>query len=178
VAGLRVKTNTGTSPFEVDRNSSSLLETELPTGSGFWGIEPNLAIIYPSDPAVLFANISYLANIPSDVNETVGPDVQVGHVDPGDALRFGIGFGLALNQRFSVNFGATYDRIFASKTEINGAEFKSDDLSLASFTIGGAYRWSDRFATNLNFFFGATDDSADFRVLLHAPFWIPIFGGD
>ena len=178
VAGVRVKAPTGTSPFEVERNSTSLLETELPTGSGFWGVEPTLSFIYPSDPAVLFGNNGYLANIPGDVDETVAPDVHVGHVDPGDALRVGIGFGLALNQKLSVNFGATYDRIFDSKTEINGAEFKSDDLSLASFNIGGADRWSDRFATNVNFFFGATDDSADFRVLLHAPFWIPIFGGD
>jgi len=37
VGNLRVKSTTGTDPFEVSRNDNGV-ETELPTGTGFWGI--------------------------------------------------------------------------------------------------------------------------------------------
>ena len=61
VANLRAQSDTGKGPYDVDP------EDEAPTGSGFWGVEPSLTVIYPSDPAVLFANVGYVYNFASDV---------------------------------------------------------------------------------------------------------------
>lgn len=71
VANARFKTNTGKGPFDVDRNLQTGLEEELPTGSGFWTIEPSLTVIYPTDPAVLFANIGYQYTVDDNVNTAV-----------------------------------------------------------------------------------------------------------
>jgi len=51
VAGLRVKTRTGKDPFSVETDAISGLQRELPTGSGFYGAQPSLTAIFPSDPA-------------------------------------------------------------------------------------------------------------------------------
>ncbi len=203
VGALRVKSDTGTGPFEIDRDISGL-PAELPTGSGFWAVEPSVSFVLPSDPGVLFGSVGYVSHLGRDVDDDItrkvldpnavdpdGPEgplrpdpndpnnlitetLGFGDVDPGDALRFQLGLGLALNQKVSFNVGASLDRVFSTSTELNGSSFRSDDLTLASFNVGGAYRWSDRVATNVNFFFGATDDTPDFRVMLRVPFWIPL----
>ena len=77
VANLRVKAPTGEDPFGIPLNNNGLL-TRLPTGSGFWGVQPSLNAIFPSDPAVFYGNLSYLWNMKRDV----GGDY--GKIDPGD----------------------------------------------------------------------------------------------
>ena len=79
VANLRAQSNTGKGPYDVDP------EDEAPTGSGFWGVEPSLTVIYPSDPAVLFANVGYVYNFASDVDKTFTSGTirtRVDEVDP------------------------------------------------------------------------------------------------
>ncbi len=56
VANLRVKSDTGTSPFDVPFNVLGQ-QTRLPTGSGAWAVEPSLTVLYPSDPVVLYGNL-------------------------------------------------------------------------------------------------------------------------
>jgi hypothetical protein len=79
VANARGKSRTGQDPFEVRRDATTNVETQLPTGTGFWAFEPSLTMIYPTDPAVLYANINYLMNFERDVN-------GFGKIDPGNAL--------------------------------------------------------------------------------------------
>ena len=53
---------TGTSPFDVEYVESTpgaIFPTELPTGSGYYSIQPSLTAIYATDPGVLFGNLSY-----------------------------------------------------------------------------------------------------------------------
>ncbi|MEJ2033719.1 MAG: hypothetical protein P8Y63_11925 [Deltaproteobacteria bacterium] len=97
IGNIRAKSRTGTDPFEVDRklllseDGTPIGEifTEQPTGSGFWGIQPSITMIYPSDPLVLYANVSYLWNIKRNVGGTFG------EVDPGDIV--GVSFGFAFS---------------------------------------------------------------------------------
>ncbi|MEX2338884.1 MAG: hypothetical protein WD609_09995, partial [Aquisalimonadaceae bacterium] len=71
VGGLRVKSNTGTGPFDVSRRALlsehgiqvGEIYEEQPTGSGFWSVQPSLTLIVPSDPAVLHFSINYLWNV-------------------------------------------------------------------------------------------------------------------
>src|SRR6185312_17162998 len=46
VANFRVKSDTGTGPFDVPFDSAGV-QQELPTGSGFWAVEPSLTVLYP-----------------------------------------------------------------------------------------------------------------------------------
>ncbi len=77
VANWRIKSDTGTGPFDVKRDLQTGQETQLPTGSGFWTIEPSLTVIWPSDPAVLFANIGYQGSLSKNVNTLIQD-----HFDP------------------------------------------------------------------------------------------------
>src|SRR5262249_18495223 len=56
IANMRLKTDTGTSPYTVSYNADGSPHT-LATGSGFMAIEPSMTVIYPTDPAVLFGNL-------------------------------------------------------------------------------------------------------------------------
>lgn len=167
IANLRYKSTTGTGPFDIGRDGSGI-PTELATGSGFHGIEPSLTIIYPTDPAVLFANIGYLVNLPSDVNTTVG-GATIGEVDPGDSIGISFGVGFALNEKLSLNLGYQHDFVLETSTETNGTTVNSDTLSVGSFLFGGSYRLSDRVGLNLTVQVGATADAPDSRIILRVP---------
>lgn len=167
IANLRYKSTTGNGPFDIGRDASGV-PTELATGSGFQGIEPSLTVIYPTDPAVLFANVGYLINLPSDVNATVG-SATIGNVDPGDSIGMSFGVGFALNEKLSLNLGYQHDFVMKTTTETNGVDVDSNTLSVGSFLFGGSYRLSDAVALNLTVQVGATDDAPDSRIIFRVP---------
>jgi hypothetical protein len=85
VAISRVKPPTGTGPYDVHYDEFGVATT-LPTGSGFWAVEGGLTVLYPSDPAILFAGLTYIHNFGRNIDKTVGSGnaaVHVGQVDPG-----------------------------------------------------------------------------------------------
>jgi len=167
IANLRYKSTTGTGPFDIGRDGSGI-PTELATGSGFHGIEPSLTVIYPTDPAVLFANVGYLVNLPSDVSTTVGGAV-IGDVDPGDSIGMSFGVGFALNEKLSLNLGYQHDFVLETTTETNGVDIESETLSVGSFLFGGSYRLTDAVSLNLTVQIGATTDAPDSRILFRVP---------
>lgn len=162
IAGLRVKTRTGTDPFEVGVDPATGLETELPTGSGFWGVQPSVTMIHISDPAVFSTTVSYLWHLERNVGGTFG------EVDPGDVLGFNFGMGLGLNERASFSIG--YEHNIVGKTTQNGAPLaNSTTQHLGSLLFGVAYRVSPR--TNINFSVaaGLTEAAPDVQVTLRVP---------
>ncbi len=167
VAGLRVKSDTGEGPFDIPRDEFGVA-SRLATGSGFWGVEPSVSMLYPSDPAVIFANLSYFAHLPKDIDRTEG-DIRVGRVNPGDSIGMGIGFAFALNQRFSYSLGYKHNYIRPTTTELNDVTEKSDDLQVGALTFGMSYRVTPRFSLNGNFEFGVTEDAPDMRFVLRVP---------
>ena len=178
VANLRVKSPSGTGPFDVARDANTGLETELATGSGFWTVEPSLTFILPSDPAVLFANVGYQANLSVSPDEMIGPDNIIREFKPGDALRTSIGVGLSLNEKLSINFG--YDQSYFFRTETI-TEVQTDagpvlllseqpTTTIGSFLFGASYAVNDKFRLNFGSSVGATDQAADARVSLRAQY--------
>jgi hypothetical protein len=167
VGALRVKSDTGEGPFDIDRDEFGVA-TRLATGSGFWGVEPSVSMLYASDPAVIFANLGYFAHLPRDVDMTEG-EVRVGRVDPGDSIGAAIGFGFALNQNFSYSLGYKHNYIFPTESELNDIIEKSDELQVGSLLFGLSYRFNDRFSLNGNFEFGVTEDAPDMRFVLRVP---------
>jgi len=172
LASLRVKSDTGTGPFDIERDQDAAA-TELATGSGFWGVEPGISMLFPTDPAVIFANISYLAHLAADVDMQIG-DVYVGRVNPGDSIGLSAGFGFALNERFSYSMGYRHNYIFETTTEIgdnasNVQEQSSNDLHVGAFLFGMSYRFTDKVTLSGTFEFGVTSDAPDTRVLVRVP---------
>lgn len=173
IGNLRYKSPTGKGPFDVDRGPNGL-ETELPTGSGFHGIEPSVTILYPNDPAVLFANFGYFFHLPDDVDETIN-DQTIGEVDPGDAFRMSFGFAYSINERSSFTLGYKHDFIGETETEVNGADLSSSSLSIGSLLFGYSFQVNDYTSTNLNLELGVTDDAPDVLMTLRVPFVLDLF---
>ncbi|CAA7623912.1 transporter [Magnetospirillum sp. UT-4] len=174
VANFRAKSITGTGPFDVSRNAQGI-EEELATGSGFWGFEPSLTVVAPSDPAVFFANIGYLWNVERDIGKRVSNNRTVETVDPGDAIRFGVGMGLSLNEKVSFSIGYQHDWILKSQTTFAEGEFESEALSVGSLTFGTSWQIDDAMALNLSVGVGVTEDAPDVRLMARLPIAINLF---
>jgi hypothetical protein len=95
IGGLRFKSRTGRDPFSVvtdcttrcvgENVSGTGLPLELPTGSGFYSLQPSLTWLFPSDPAVFFGSISYTHNFKrSDLSRLVldGQREFLGEISP------------------------------------------------------------------------------------------------
>lgn len=161
IAGLRVKTETGESPFEVSGD-------DLPTGSGFWGVQPSFSTIFSSDPAVFFGGLNYMWNVAKDV----GGDF--GEIDPGDAYGFNFGMGLALNERASFSMG--YEHSIISRTKREGEVLPGQvNIHVGTFQLGYSYRLTDKTNFNLALGLGVTEDAPDVQLTLKTP--ITLFGG-
>jgi hypothetical protein len=181
IAGLRLKTRTGKDQYEVDYDPDFNLPKELPTGSGFYSLQPSLSAVLPADPVVFFGGINYTWNIKRDVNASIpftdidedglpvpGATRFIGEVDPGDSLGLNFGMGLGLNERSS--FSLSYEHTWIDKTELNGEEADGSlSVQLATLQAGFSYRLNK--STNLNLSIGAglTDDTPDTTITLRVP---------
>jgi hypothetical protein len=168
VAGVRYKSSTGTGPFEVARDSAGAA-TELPTGSGFWGAGVGLSMLYPTDPAVIFANVGYLYNAPDTINQSFG-GALVGEVDPGDTFSAGLGFGFALNDRFSYSLGYSHSTVMPTETELGGTHQESSMIQVGVFQLGLSLRMNQLLTMSTSLDVGVTNDAPDVRIALRTPF--------
>lgn len=168
VAGARVKSDTGLGPFDLARDAQGV-STELATGSGFWAVQGSLSVMYPTDPAVLFANLSYMYNMPRDIDRTLGT-VTVGNVDPGDSIGVGFGFGFSMNPRFSYSLGYSHAYVMPTETELNGTMQRSTELQVGSLQLGLSFRATERLTLSTSVDMGLTEDAPDVRVSFRAPF--------
>jgi hypothetical protein len=180
VGWLRFKSRTGRDPFEVTTDcvnrcvqnaTGTGLPLQLPTGSGFYSLQPGLTWLYPSDPVVFFGNLSYLHNFPRhDVSRTVllGGKEPLGTVRVGDIADVSIGMGLALDDKASISIG--YDQSFVGITKQNGQTVPGSAKSvLGTLLIGGSYRFSDRRSMNFTLGVGVTRDTPDATVTVRVP---------
>lgn len=167
VGTLRVKTDTGRGPFDVNIDPTTNLETTSPTGSGFYGIQPGITVIYPSDPAVFFGSLNYLWNIKRNIDRTVGT-TYFGMVDPGDAVEFNFGMGFALNEKASFSLG--YDHIIVGRDKVNGAIAPLSQVTqLGTLLLGYSYRVSDKTTVNLSLGAGLTQATPGVQLTLRVP---------
>lgn len=161
VGDLRVKSRTGKGPFEVPLDPVTGLQQDLPTGSGFWGIEPGVTAIFPSDPAVFFVRGSYLWTIARESGD-------FGRIDPGDALGVSFGMGFAINEKASFSLG--YEHSIVGKTTQDGRVVAgSDIIHLGSLLLGASFRHGENRSFHLSLAAGLTDDATDIRLNLRYP---------
>lgn len=171
VGNLKIKTVTGSSPFDVDVDSNGRAE-ELATGSGFWSVQPSVTSIFPTDPAVFFTNLGFTWNVADDVDATVqgaGGPVQVGRVDPGDSINTSFGMGVSLNETTSFSIGYEFNYVFPTTQESGGQTFESDPLNVGSLLFGWSYQYSEDMNINVSAAVGTTEDAPDFRTAIRVP---------
>ena len=179
IGNVTFKTETGTGPFDIKRDASGV-EQDLATGSGFYSVEPNMTVIYPSDPAVLFANIGYEWNISQSVNKNIGGEI-VDSFDPGDGIDATVGMGFAVNDRLSFDLGYKHTFLMATDTRVTDTTTnatrtdKSDSLTVGSLLFGMGYRVSDNVNVNLDFEYGVTADAPDMTATLRVPIAFNLF---
>jgi hypothetical protein len=181
VGGLRVKSRTGRDPFSVvtdctrrcvgENVSGTGLPLELPTGSGFYSVQPSLTWLFPSDPAVFFGSVSYLHNIKrKDVSRLVlnGEREFLGEIKPGDVVGFNFGIGLALNDKASFSLG--YDHSSIARTRQGGVPVPGAvRTQLGTLLLGYSYRLSDKRTLNVAVGAGLTRDTPDVSLTVRIP---------
>ncbi|MFC5740855.1 acetate kinase [Dyella tabacisoli] len=180
IAWLRFKSRTGRDPFEVvtdcvnrcvQNATGTGLPLQLPTGSGFYSIQPGVTWLYPSDPVVFFGNLSYLHNFArSNVsrNLVLAGKEFLGKVQVGDVVDVSVGMGLALNDKASFSIG--YDQSFVGLTKQNGKTVAGSAKSvLGTLLIGGSYRFNEKRTVNFTLGVGVTRDTPDATVTVRVP---------
>lgn len=167
IASLRGKSITGKNPFEVSTDpnvtspSGTPLQTELPTGSGFWGIQPSITAILPSDPAVFFGTLSYMWNMDREISGQ-------GKLDPGDTIGFNFGIGVALNEKASFSIG--YDHIILGKSKRDGNDIAGSTITqVGSLLFGCSYKLTDKTSINFSIGAGLTPASPNVQLTLRLP---------
>ncbi|HQR72617.1 MAG TPA: acetate kinase [Burkholderiaceae bacterium] len=177
VGSMRFKSRTGRDPYEgtftttVPGFRGEAVQTQLPTGTGFYGLQGGLTVLYPSDPVVLFGGINYLYSFPRDnvsLKLEDGSTQNIGHVAPGGIVGFNFGIGLGLNEKMSLSLG--YDQNSVEPTKINGqTPADAVRLQLGTMLVGLSYRMTP--TSNLNFTLGVgvTRDAPDVTLSLRYP---------
>ncbi|RNC66670.1 MAG: transporter [Desulfuromonadales bacterium] len=165
IASLRAKSDTGKGPFDVPTeilgDAGTTVYAELPTGSGFWAIQPGLSAIYPSDPAVFFGSVSYIWNIEKNVGGSVGK------FDPGDVIDFNFGMGLALNEQNSFSIG--YQHSIIGKSSSSNTPLDQVRLTVGSLQFGWSFKMSKSTSVSLSLAAGITDAAPDVQLTLRVP---------
>lgn len=172
IGNLRAKSRSGSAPYEVEtreiRNESGAVIgevlTEQPTGSGFWSVQPSVTMIYPSDPAVIFANLGYLANLKRDIGKGRG------WIDPGDALGLSFGMGIALNDRVAMSLAYDHNVVFRTRREFDaGLEPVFDRFHVGTLLWGLSHRLSSRMTLNVSTGIGVTNSAPDVQIAFRLP---------
>lgn len=166
IAGLRVKSPTGKNPFEVERDpnvtdqAGNPLQTELPTGSGFWAFQPSLTTLFTSDPAAFFATVSYMWNKDREFSGA--------EFDPGDTIGFNFGVGVALNEKASFSLG--YDHVILGKTRRDGVDLPGTIVThVGTLLVGCSYRMSESTSLNFSLGIGVTPAASNVQLGLKVP---------
>jgi uncharacterized coiled-coil protein SlyX len=180
LGSLRFKSRTGKDPFDivtdcitrcVGNTSGTGLPLDLPTGSGFYSLQPGLTWLFPSDPAVFFGGVNYTYNFKrSGVSRLVlnGEREFIGDVEPGGIFGVNFGMGLALNDKSSFSMGVDLNSV--GRTRQNGVPLATSvRTQLASLLLGYSYRYTDKTTFSVTVGAGLTRDTPDLTLNLRIP---------
>lgn len=161
IGELRVKSRTGTGPLEVPTDALGL-PTKLPTGTGFWSVQPGITAVVPSDPAVLYGGLSYQWNVARNYGGAIG------NYNPGDGVDANAGIGLALNDRSSFSIG--YDHLWLGRNEVNGMPVPGTlPVQVGRLLLGYSHRVGERTRVQASLAIGVTSAAPDVQFTLRVP---------
>jgi hypothetical protein len=174
IGNLRFKSVTGTDPYSIPLDPTSQLPSKVATGSGFYAVEPSITAIYPSDPAVFFANLGFIYGFHATKNLAAIGGVGTGSVDPGSAIHLSFGLGFGINEASSFSIG--YDYQAFSSQAIAGQTQLGTAVQIGSVLLGYSYRLNGRVSLNLTTAIGTTQDAPNTHVVLRVPIQFQVFG--
>jgi hypothetical protein len=167
IAGLRARLPTGKGVFEVNYDPNTNLQTENPTGAGFYSVQPGISFVYPSDPAVFFGGLSYTYSFERDVGNGFGT------VKPGGVTDLSFGMGLALNERASFSFGFQLSVVGKSEQSGDVNPFKTlattGTQTLGTARFGLTYAFTRQTALNLTLGIGVTNETPGLELTARVP---------
>lgn len=178
VGSLRFKSRTGRDPFRVPVRTTDTglgpVQDELPTGSGFYGLQPALTVLFPSDPAVFFGTVSYLHNFArSNVVQqyTAGStgDTSPHRYTAGDVIGFNFGMGLGLNEKSSFSIGYDHASVGRSKVDGSALPLASVRVQLGTLLLGYSYRLNSQRTLSISLGAGITRDTPDMTLTVRMP---------
>jgi Putative MetA-pathway of phenol degradation len=169
---LRVGMNfpTGKDPFNLNRQQVpglGLVATEFPTGTGMWGATVGATFVKSADPAVLFLSVGYFYNFGRQVGVAGSPPINYGDIKLPNSFEYNLGFILALQEKFSINFAL--NQKIAGKTTQNGNPLPDTAINAIAFNIGATYVVSPRFSLDFLVGIGLTPDAPDVSLLVRMP---------
>ncbi len=173
IGNLRYKANNADGPYDIPYNASNIT-SRLPTGTGFQTAEASVTAIKVSDPAVLFANLGYVYDVPRDINRNFGT-TRITSVDPGNAINALFGIGFAINQDTSFSLGYKHSYVFSTNQNSidlsNGqsSNFRSGTLEVGTLELGLNYAFTPQTSLNVNIEAGVTNDAPDVHLLFRVP---------
>ena len=167
IGGLRVRLPTGKGVFDVNYDPTTNLQTENPTGSGFYSVQPGISFVYPSDPAVFFGGLAYTYSFQRDVGNGFGT------VKPGGVVDLSFGMGLALNERASFSFGFQLSVVGEASQSGDVDPFKSlaqtGKQTLGTARFGLTYAFTRQTALNLTLGIGVTNETPGLELTARVP---------
>lgn len=183
VANLNFKTITGTSPFNVPiftANSPEGLylqgvDRTLPTGTGFYQLQPSLTILYPTSPVILFANLKYIYNFAKTVpiQSVSGGAPTFANLQPGNGVGVSFGMGFSLNDRTSFSLGYEEDQYFNQKE--NGTSIKGTAYGSGAFNFGLGYQITHNISANVGVSIGVGPNTPAAQIVVRLPIRMNIF---
>jgi hypothetical protein len=182
VGNFIFKTKTGQSPYEVpiydaDNTTNQLLfgiPKKLPTGTGFYAIEPSLTVFYATDPGVLFGNIQFIKSFSNTFNipNTGGSFTSV-NLSPGTGLAATFGLGFALNDKASMTLSYQEEHVFPASSD--GHQIKGSAYDFGTFDFGLGYVITARTSLNVGVGIGVGPYAPAAKILIEVPTRLNIF---
>jgi hypothetical protein len=181
VGSLRVKSDTGSSPFgikleEVSGDNTNLVApTRLPTGTGFWNVTAGLSVLKTYDPVVLFGSFSYTYNISrsfADISSVVG-QTEPADVKLGNIIQFGGGVALAFSDKDSASISYTMAIEPQSQTKAPGGSWTGvagSETTASVLNFGLNHVVNKHLTINGAVAVGLTPDAPNFVVGVRFPY--------
>ncbi|ATE69935.1 transporter [Lysobacter capsici] len=173
VTSLRVRAPTGRDPFGLkliqpdgDNNNLNIPE-DLPTGSGVWAATVNVSALRTYDPVILFGNIGYTHNQPTNFDDIspVAEQVSPARVELGNSIQLSGGLAIALNDRSAVSFAVATAVTGATHLTAPGGEKRrvpGSSSNSTTFNIGASYVLPSGWTLNGQLAAGLTPDAPNF----------------
>lgn len=177
VGNLLLKTATGQSPYDVpiytsDNTSNQFLwgvPKKLPTGTGFYSLQPSLTVFYATAPGVLFGNLQFIQNFSSTFNipNSGGGPATRESLQPGQAVAGTFGLGFALNDKASMTFSYQEEHVFASS--VGGQEIPGSSYDFGTFNFGMGYAITPQTNLNIGVGIGVGPYAPAAKILIEIP---------
>jgi hypothetical protein len=165
---LRGRFPTGRSPFDVEteQTAGGTRLKEVPTGNGFFTINPGITLVWRTDPVVFFIGGGYSFNLQRNFS-------GFGKVDPGDTVEVFAGLNLAVSERVAVNLSFV-DQITGS-TKQDGKSRSGTSFTDARLILGSSVGLRPNMSLVFSVGVGLTRESPDYSVTISLPISFSLF---